>query len=234
MGVGPVSPIIEQPLDADLTAIAELVTTTYGRSLLTTADVDALATAIATRTAMSSRYASINSWSELLTGGEYNTLRQRSYQYATPESGRVYLQAFECRRTEPVSRMRTASGGTAAGATPTLCKLGFYRIETDGSLTLVASTANSTGLWANTWTAYTPNLQASFTKQQGQRYATACLIVSGAAMPYILGGGNNNPTVLETPPWATYQVAGQTDLPATIAVGSLTSTTRFMEIGLLT
>ena len=57
MGVGPVLPIIDQPADSDLTAIAALATTTYGRSLLTTADVDALATAIATRTALSSRYA---------------------------------------------------------------------------------------------------------------------------------------------------------------------------------
>ena len=49
---------LDQPADSDLTAIAALATTTYGRSLLTTADVDALATAIATRTAMSSRYLS--------------------------------------------------------------------------------------------------------------------------------------------------------------------------------
>ena len=56
MGVGPVLPIINQPADSDLTAIAALVTTSYGRSLLTTADVDALAVALAARPAYSSRY----------------------------------------------------------------------------------------------------------------------------------------------------------------------------------
>ena len=48
---------LDQPADSDLTAIAALVTTSYGRSLLTTADVDALATALAPRAAYTSRYA---------------------------------------------------------------------------------------------------------------------------------------------------------------------------------
>ena len=47
---------LDQPADSDLTAIAALVTTSYGRSLLTTADVDALATALAPRAAYTSRY----------------------------------------------------------------------------------------------------------------------------------------------------------------------------------
>jgi len=48
-----------QPLDSDLTAIAALSTTTYGRSLLTLASASALASTLATDTAFSSRFAPI-------------------------------------------------------------------------------------------------------------------------------------------------------------------------------
>ena len=56
MGVGPVLPIIDQPADSDLTAIAALSTTSYGRSLLELANAAALATSVATQTAFSSQY----------------------------------------------------------------------------------------------------------------------------------------------------------------------------------
>ena len=61
---------LDQPADSDLTAIAALVTTSYGRSLLTTADVDALAVALAARPAYSSRYVSFGE-TEPTVSGEY-------------------------------------------------------------------------------------------------------------------------------------------------------------------
>ena len=49
----------KQPLDSDLTAIAALSTTSYGRSLLELANAAALATSVATQTAFSSRYVAV-------------------------------------------------------------------------------------------------------------------------------------------------------------------------------
>lgn len=176
----------------------------------------------------------MESWSELLDAGEVNVRRQLSYQYSTPVSGIVYLTAFTAKRTETISRIRSVVGGTGAAATPTLCKLGVYEINSDGSLTLVAATANTTSLWATPWTRYTTNLTAPWGKVRGKRYATALLIVTGAAVPLIIGGGNNNGQHLAEGPWVTFEVIGQTDLPANIAAASLAATSRHQEIAVLT
>lgn len=137
----------------------------------------------------------------------------------------MYLCYFTADKTEVISNISIMTAGTAAGATPTLCRLGVFSVAANGDLTLVASTPNDTTLFANTYTTYTKALSASFTKIQGQRYAVGLLIVSGAAMPTFIGASAVNANVVGTmlngAPALTARQGSLTDLPASTAVGSL-------------
>jgi hypothetical protein len=135
----------------------------------------------------------------------------------TPASGNVRLTYFTATKTELISQVRTFSGGTAAAATPTLCKVGIYSVADNGDLTRIASTANDTTLWSATNTAYTRSLLTSFTKVAGQRYAVGQLCVSGVAMPAWPATTFSAGTEWSSQaPRISATHNGQTDLPATI------------------
>ena len=149
----------------------------------------------------------------------------------TSTSGRLWLTYFTANRGTPVTTAIVGTGGTAAGATPTLVRIGLWTAAADGSLTaLVASTANDTTLLAGTNTAYPKALSATYNPIYGQRYAAGLLVVSGAAMPNIQGTTTVTGFLNANPRISAY-VAGQTDLPATVAAGSLTDTGIAMFIG---
>jgi hypothetical protein len=93
---------------------------------------------------------------------------------------------FTATKTETITQVRTTSGTTAAvGAT--LCQIGVYEEANDGSLTLIASTANDTALWSGASTAYTKSFSASFSKVAGTRYALATLVVGASTPPTMQG-----------------------------------------------
>lgn len=138
------------------------------------------------------------------------------------------LVYFTAKKTEVVSQVRVWSGGTAAGATPSLVRIGVWTTDSTGALlSLVASTANDTALFATQNTAYTKSFSASFTKQAGQRYATGVLVVTAAAAPTLMGLGVGAILAAEalTAPVIGALVSGQSDLPSTLAAGSLSSGT---------
>lgn len=118
-----------------------------------------------------------------------------------------------------ITKFMTATSNVAAAATPTLCKIGLY--TSDGTtLTRVAVTANTTSLWAATYTEYETALTASYTPIPGQRYASALLCVSAGATPNLYGQAGN-PVLLNTPNKVAMLKGGESDLAATYAISGL-------------
>lgn len=141
-------------------------------------------------------------------------------------SGRLCLVHFTARRSEAINTVTMWTGGTAAGATPTICRYGIYSVAANGDLTLVASTPNDTALWAAANTAYPKALSATWNKLAGRRYAAGILCVTAAAVPNFIGTTGTSlshigTTYLDAPTISSC-VTGQADLPANVAVGSLT------------
>lgn len=152
-----------------------------------------------------------------LTAGE-GTMRRRnivSTAVAT-STGSLRLSYFTARKTETITSLRLISGGTAAGATPSLVRAGVYTVADNGDLTLVASIANDTTIFANISTAYTRALSASLAKAAGQRYAVGILVVTAAAAPTVLGNNFVAASEAGQAPRLCAAFHGQTDLPASV------------------
>lgn len=136
-------------------------------------------------------------------------------------SGSLRLTYLAAQLSQTITRLRTISGTTAAGATPTLAKMGLYLEEQNGNLTLLGATPNTTGLWASATTEYETAMTASVTVSAGIRYALATLIVTAAAVPNYYGTANMPAVEASKSPRKSASFAGQTDLPASIASASL-------------
>jgi hypothetical protein len=168
---------------------------------------------------------------DMLTVGESTFPRRFVFANTTLTSGILRLTYFTALKTETVTQIRTPSGTTAA-ATPTLCRVGVYSIDGSGNLTLIASIANDTTLWAATNTNYTRSLSASFSKVRGTRYAVGALFVGTTAptVPGVTGGVAAENTIA---PRMAAGISSQTDLPSSITVGSLSDATQQPYIVLL-
>lgn len=144
----------------------------------------------------------------------------------TNSSGALRLTYWTARKTETITQTRIRTSGTAAGATPTLCRIGVWREEANGDLTPVAAIDNDTTLFAASGSPYTKAFTSSWTKRRGQRYAYGLLVVSAAALPTFYGipgalttGMPSDEAALA--PRLNASLSGQTDLPTTITAGSL-------------
>ena len=156
-------------------------------------------------------------------------------------TGTLRLGFFKARRTEPITKARASCVTGYTGGTPTLIRFGIYSCTLDssglplGPLALIASTASDTALLAANSTEYEKALSATFNKTAGTWYAMGCLVVTAGTAPNIAGvspasaaamaGGQGRPRL-------TASLGSQTDLPSTIANGSL-GTTSFMPYFLL-
>lgn len=182
----------------------------------------------AARAALTTYVNQIASTEDALTSGQMvprrDLMQVNSVSHAT---GTLGLTFFTGDKTETIGNVTAYTGSTAAAATPTLARIGIYSVDGSGNLTLVAATANDTTLFAAANTAYTRALTSSFSKVAGSRYAVGLLVTSGAAMPTFMG-----PLAVSNPPAQSQQflapmqiarLTGQTDLPSSIAVGSLVS-----------
>jgi hypothetical protein len=163
-----------------------------------------------------------------LTVGESTLPRQQAASSQSLTAGSVRLAYFTAAKTEQVAQLRASTGTTAAAATPTLVKMGVYSVAADGTLTLLGSTANDVTLFSVANTVYTRSLAAPFTKVAGMRYAFALLVVTGAATPTIYGTIATTTTEAAVAPRLTGGLGSQTDLPASIAAGSITGTAGFL------
>lgn len=160
----------------------------------------------------------------LTTGQEtVSRLNAVSNAVSLSASQAMRLSYFTGRKSETSTQVRIYTGATAAGATPTLARVGLYTIAANGGGTLVASTANDTALFATLNTAYTKAWSAPYAMVAGQRYALGVLVVTAAALPTFQGalpfpGAAAELMVAEV---LTANLTGQADLPASFASGSL-------------
>lgn len=142
-------------------------------------------------------------------------------------SGSCRLSFFTATKSETSTQVRVYSGATAAGATPTLVRVGLYAVASDGAGTLVAATPNDTALLASTNTGYTKSWSTPYAVVSGQRYAMALLVVSGATVPTMAGSALIPASESAMSPRITGQISGQSDLPASFTDAGLTgSSTR--------
>lgn len=139
----------------------------------------------------------------------------------TQTSQLLRLTYFTATRSEPVVSLRLVSGSTAAGATPTLCRAGLYSVSAAGDLTLIGAINNDTSLFAATSTTYTRALAAPAATVAGARYALGTLVVTTATAPQVGGFSSLAAGELAVAPRITGSVSGQTDLPSSIAAGSV-------------
>lgn len=139
------------------------------------------------------------------------------------QSGTMWLTFFRAPKSFTANNVQVACT-TAAGATPTLVRVGLYSVAANGDITLIGSIANDTAIFAANNTAYTRALTAPVALQQGTWYATGLLVVTAAALPLALGisvagGVTFVPTALA--PRLAGTIAGQADLPGTVASASV-------------
>lgn len=145
-------------------------------------------------------------------------------------ASQVKLTYFTAQRSESITRLRLDTAGTAAGATPTLAKMGVYSVDAAGNLTLVAATASDTSLFGTAFASYSRSLASGATWQKiaGQRYAFAALVVTAAATPSIVGTNSSSGAMQFIAPIVAGAVSAQSDLPATVLAASVVSVANTM------
>lgn len=160
--------------------------------------------------------------SDLLLIGEANMKRRNIVSNgASTGSTTMRLGYFTAKKSETVTQFRVISGGTAAGATPSLVQIVAYSVAANGDLTLIGSTTNDTSLLAAPTTAYTKAASASFAKVRGQRYASGLLVVTAATAPTMLGTSIVPASEMGQSPRIGGLVSGQASVPASVAAASV-------------
>lgn len=122
----------------------------------------------------------------------------------------------------------TARSGSTSPSAITLCRMGIYSVDGSGNLTLVGSTVNDTTLFSVINTLYTKALSAPVSLTAGTVYAFAILQVAtttATASGLIVDGAE-----AAVAPRLTAQLGSQSDLPSTIAVGALSSSTSMFYV----
>lgn len=145
-------------------------------------------------------------------------------------SGILRLTYKTATKTEVVNTVQVPCGGTAAVPTPTLIRVGVYVEEANGDLTLVASSANNTGLFTAANAENSIPLSAPFTKIRGRRYAVGLLVVTASTPPTVFGSTSLISSVIAKSPVLAAARSGQTDLPSTVTTAQIAasvSTVRF-------
>lgn len=141
----------------------------------------------------------------------------------TPGSaGTVRFTHFTPTRTITVSNITSSChpiAGVYTSATGVVAKMGLYTVASNGSVTLVASTANDTTLWTSTGIQADRALNTPYTLQAGQRYAAAAVLYCTGGtitVPSMSGLQNSSSLMGAQPAIATTITSGANsqDLPA--------------------
>lgn len=160
------------------------------------------------------------------TDREQTMVQHAAFSSVSPTSGTMDFAYFTARASGPRTNLRQYTSTSGASGL-TLAKLGLYSVAANGDLTLIAATGNETGLFGSSGTAYSPAMLTSPTLVAGERYAIGSLFIGttmgnrvgmafpSSAIPAAFGPVNR----------PTARLSGQTDLPASVAYGSLVNTT---------
>jgi hypothetical protein len=155
-----------------------------------------------------------------LASGEPTMPRLNASGNVTMPNGNFRVAFFTARKTETVTQVRTVTNSQGqVGAT--LLRIGVYSVDASDNLTLIASTAHDATLWAAASTAYTKALSASFSKVRGTRYAIGAIEVGTSQAANLIGDISLSGAETAVLPHICAVMTGQTDLPASVAVGSL-------------
>lgn len=169
----------------------------------------------------------------LAAGGEYAMERGPLASSSALASGSMYVTYFRAKKTEPITKIAVETTGTAAGATPTLVRMGIFSVGADDGLTaLLAAITSDTALLSVANTKYQASLTSTFSKVRGTRYACGLLVVTGAALPTMVGWPGASAQVgtdLAVSPKVTGVVTGQTDLPSSVAAASVVGNSRGVQ-----
>lgn len=169
-----------------------------------------------------------------VTSGETTIPRLTASTASVLVASTLHLTYFTARKVTAAGHVRTIVGSPAAGATPTLCRVGLYTVAANGDLTLVASTANSTSLWNSTFQAFNTALSVAYTTIPGQRYAVGLLCVTAAALPSLYSYANLPSSEIGTmAPIMSTTLVAQSDLPASVANGSLVASNKVFYAAVL-
>lgn len=126
------------------------------------------------------------------------------------------LTFFTATASETIGSLSVMTGTTAAGATPTLVRMGLYTVADNGDISLAASTANDTALLAAQSTVYTKAVSVNYAVTAGLRYAFGLLVVTAAAAPTVMGKATQNSAMSALAPRLGSGISGQADLPASV------------------
>ncbi len=153
--------------------------------------------------------------------GEMNTPRHGLQTPNALVTQTLALSFFRARKSEPITRIRFRVNN-AASVTPTLARIGIYRLGADGALTLLRSVSNDTAMFSSAATVE-KTLDGTWQKRAGVWYGIGALVVQGSgSLPVLVGMGGNS-FEWDQWPYTAMTVASQTDLPSTIAKASLSS-----------
>jgi hypothetical protein len=139
----------------------------------------------------------------------------------TLAAGVLRLAFWTADQDELVTTARVPGGSTAQVGS-TLIRYGLWTVGADGGLSaLVASTASDLALFGAGQPQNSKALQAAYLFRKGQRYAAGPLCVGNSTAPTITGQTVSAAGEAAVSPRKAASLSGQTDLPATVAVGSL-------------
>lgn len=164
------------------------------------------------------------------TLGEQWTVPNRTPGVALPKaaaSGTLLLAYFTARQAADVLTA-TVWVTTAQGATPTLGKMALFTEASTGDITNVAVTANDATMFDSTG-AVSKAFTATYTLIPGQRYAFGVLAIGAGVGPTLVAAGgtgtDSEGLVLAATPRLAGVVTGQTDIPSSVATGSIAAMT---------
>lgn len=127
----------------------------------------------------------------LASGGEGLFDRRLATSSGQASSGQLVLVFATAQKTETITKVAAYTHSTGGGSN-TLIRFGVYEQDlTTGDLTLVASTANDTALFASGQTRYEKALQASWSKVAGKRYAVGQIVVGGTIPAFVSMASNS-------------------------------------------
>lgn len=138
-------------------------------------------------------------------------------------SGTLFLTYFRAPKTQPVNNIKYYSGGTAAGATPSLVKYALFTVATNGDITRVGLTANDTSIFVAANAANSRAVPEVPIVTKGQMLATGLLLVTAAALPTVLAqlAVGATSAAMSVAPRMCAQVTAQADIAASYAAGSI-------------
>lgn len=159
------------------------------------------------------------------SGDDSFSRRQINTNQVGAASGTMLLTHWNSKKTFTCPGFTLYTGNTAASGL-TLARVGLYTVDDNDNLTLVASNANDLTMFTSTGQVYTRTFSSQVSIIRGQRYALGILQVGTTPATFygiLLGASTTATTTISlVKPVIISRVTGQTDLPNSPLVGSLT------------